>query len=253
MILSRLKIYGFDSAANRLADYNSIYMNASEKKAEYVRSTFRQVAANYDRMNSLMTGGQDRFWRSECIRLAGIRAGMRILDLGSGTGDLARMALQSVPGVEVVAADFTLEMMLAGSRKGNLPFVAADAVQTPFSAGSFDVILSGWLVRNVADLDGVLAEQYRLLKPGGRIVILDTTRPTRNILSPFIWLYMHMVIPLLGRLVSRNRDAYQYLQSSSEGFLLAEDLAAKMKETGFVEVGFKRYMAGTIAIHWGNK
>lgn len=231
-------------------------MNASEKKAQkekFVRSTFEQVAANYDCMNSLMTAGQDRFWRSECIRLAGIRAGMRVLDLGSGTGDLARMVLQDIAGVEVTAADFTLEMMLAGRRKGDLPFVAADAAQTPFTAGSFDVILSGWLVRNVADLEGVLAEQYRLLKPGGRIVILDTTRPTRNILSPFIWLHMHLVIPLLGRLVSHNREAYKYLQSSSEGFLLAEDLAAKMKDTGFVEVGFKRYMAGTIAIHWGNK
>ena len=227
-------------------------ISRNEDKQTYVRGIFQKVAANYDRMNSLMTGGQVRFWRSECIRLAGIRAGMRVLDLGSGTGDLARMALQTVPGIEVVAADFTLEMMLAGRRKGDLPFVAADAAQTPFTAGSFDVILSGWLVRNVADLDGVLAEHYRLLKPGGRIVILDTTRPTRNLLTPFIWLYMHLVIPLLGRLVSRNQEAYQYLQSSSEGFLLAENLAAKMKVTGFDEVGFKRYMAGTIAIHWGN-
>jgi demethylmenaquinone methyltransferase/2-methoxy-6-polyprenyl-1,4-benzoquinol methylase len=231
-------------------------MNASENKAQkehYVRDIFEKVAANYDRMNALMTAGQDRFWRSEVIKLAGLRAGMRVLDLGSGTGDLARMAVKSEPGIEVVAADITLEMMLIGRRKGDLPFVAADAGQTPYSSGSFDVVISGWLVRNVVDLDGVLAEQYRLLKPGGRIVILDTTRPSRNLLTPFIWLHMHLVIPLLGKLVSRNPEAYQYLQSSSESFLLAEDLAGKMEKTGFREVGFKRYMAGTIAIHWGDK
>lgn len=224
-----------------------------QRKATYVRGIFQKVAINYDRMNTLMTAGQDKFWRSEVIKLAGLRAEMRLLDLGSGTGDLARMAVKSEPGIEVVAADITLEMMLTGRRKGDLPFVAADAGQTPFSSGSFDAVISGWLVRNVVDLDGVLAEQYRLLKSGGRIVILDTTRPTRNLLTPFIWLHMHLVIPLLGRLVSRNPEAYQYLQSSSESFLLAEDLAGKMKKTGFREVGFKRYMAGTIAIHWGDK
>jgi demethylmenaquinone methyltransferase/2-methoxy-6-polyprenyl-1,4-benzoquinol methylase len=224
-----------------------------QRKATYVRAIFQKVAANYDRMNTLMTVGQDRFWRSEVIKMAGLQGGIRLLDLGSGTGDLARMAVKAEPRIEIVAADISMEMMLTGRRKGNLPFVMADAGQTPFSSGYFDVVISGWLVRNVVNLDGVLAEQYRLLKPGGRIIILDTTRPTRNLLTPFVWLHMHMVIPLLGRMFSRNPEAYQYLQSSSESFLLAEDLAGKMEKAGFREVGFKRYMAGTIAIHWGEK
>jgi demethylmenaquinone methyltransferase/2-methoxy-6-polyprenyl-1,4-benzoquinol methylase len=144
-------------------------------------------------------------------------------------------------------------MMLVGRGRGALPFVAADAEGAPFAGAQFDAVISGWLVRNVADLDAVLAEIFRLLCPGGRVVILDTTRPTRNLLTPFIWLYMHLGIPLLGRLVSHNHEAYQYLQQSSEGFLLAEELATRMVKAGFSDVGFKRYMAGTIAIHWANK
>ena len=176
-----------------------------------------------------------------------------LLDLGAGTGDLARAALKQNPQSRVIAADFTLEMMRVGRKPNDPPYSAADALNLPFKDSTFDAITSGFLMRNVTDVNRSLKEQYRALKSGGRIVILDTTHPKKNILSPFIWIHMHMIIPLLGKLISGTGDAYQYLPDSTEGFLSAEELASRMADVGFKNVQFKRLMFGTIAIHWGEK
>jgi demethylmenaquinone methyltransferase/2-methoxy-6-polyprenyl-1,4-benzoquinol methylase len=178
---------------------------------------------------------------------------MSLLDLGAGTGDLAREALKRNPQSRVIAADFTLEMMRVGRIPNDPPYSAADALNLPFEDSTFDAVISGFLMRNVTDVNRSLKEQYRALKSGGRIVILDTTRPKKNILSPFIWIHMHVIIPLLGTLISGMSDAYQYLPDSTEGFLSAEELAARMTDTGFKDVHFKRLMFGTIAIHWGER
>ncbi len=200
-----------------------------------------------------MTGAQDVRWRKQVIRLAQIKPAASLLDLGAGTGDLAREALKQNPQARITAADFTLEMMRVGRKPNDPPYSAADALNLPFKDLSFDAIVSGFLMRNVADVNRSLQEQYRALKSGGRIVILDTTRPKKNILSPFIWIYMHVMIPLLGKLISDTGDAYQYLPESTEGFLSAEELAAHMTAAGFKNVHFKRLMFGTIAIHWGER
>jgi demethylmenaquinone methyltransferase/2-methoxy-6-polyprenyl-1,4-benzoquinol methylase len=214
---------------------------------------FSRIAGRYDLMNRLMTGFQDVRWRGEVIRRAGLAPGESLLDLGTGTGDLARQAQRQQPQGRVTAADFTLEMMRVGSGISPLDWCAADALNLPFDDGSFDAVVSGFLMRNVIDLYAGIQEQYRVLKFGGRIVILDTTRPKRNILSPFIWLHMHVVIPLMGSLVSGTREAYTYLPDSTEGFVTAEKMAAQMAAAGFKEIGYKRLMFGTIAIHWGKK
>ena len=223
------------------------------ERAIYVQKVFIRVAEHYDCMNRLMTGGQDVPWRREAIRRTRIGANERLLDLGTGTGDLAREALRQQSSVRVSAADFTLKMMTVGQQRGELPFLAADALRLPFKEAAFDAVVSGFLMRNVSDLAGALAEQYRVLRAGGKIVILETTRPQRNLWSPLVWLHMHLGIPLLGGLVSGFREGYQYLPDSSEQFLRAEELAEKMAQAGFREVGFQRRMAGTIAIHWGIK
>ncbi|MEJ5241666.1 MAG: ubiquinone/menaquinone biosynthesis methyltransferase [Anaerolineales bacterium] len=225
-----------------------------QERARYVRQMFSQIAHRYDLMNRLMTGWQDVRWRREVITRARLSDGAHLLDLGTGTGDLAREALRRYPGLRVVAADFTVTMMRVGeARYGKLPWVAADALHLPFAEAQFDAVVSGFLMRNVIDVLQALREQHRVLKPGGRIVILDTTQPKRNLLWPFIWVHLHVIIPFLGGLISGRRDAYTYLPDSTEKFLTAESLAEGMRQVGFERVGFRRLMFGTIAIHWGEK
>jgi demethylmenaquinone methyltransferase/2-methoxy-6-polyprenyl-1,4-benzoquinol methylase len=214
---------------------------------------FTRIARRYDLMNRLMTVGQDVRWRKQVIQLARLSRTSRLLDLGTGTGDLAREALSQSPQARVIAADFTLEMMRVGQERGPLDFSSADALQLPFGDGMFDAVVSGFLMRNVIDLQKALQEQHRVLKRGGRIVILDTTRPKQNVLSPFIWLHMHLVIPVLGRLLTGSGDAYRYLPETTEGFVTAENMASRMAAVGFRRINFDRFMFGTIAIHWGEK
>ncbi len=214
---------------------------------------FASIAPRYDLMNRLMTGGQDIRWRKEVIRLARMANAASLLDLGAGTGDLAFEARRQFPRARVVAADFTLEMMQVGKRNGTLNFSVADALRLPFEDRAFDAVVSGFLMRNVINLNEAIREQRRVLKDGGRIVILDTTCPQRHFLSPFIWIYMHLIIPALGGLITGMRDAYRYLLETTEGFVTAEDMASRLAAAGFRDVGFKRLMFGTIAIHWAEK
>jgi demethylmenaquinone methyltransferase / 2-methoxy-6-polyprenyl-1,4-benzoquinol methylase len=225
-----------------------------QQKARYVQDIFTRIAPRYDLMNRLMTGGQDIRWRREVIQRATLHPDSALLDLGAGTGDLAREALDLQPTARITAADFTLEMMRAGRKPGDtFGWSSADALSLPFHDETFDAVVSGFLMRNVVDSVAALREQLRVLKPGGRIVILDTTRPRRNLLSPFIWIHLHIIIPTLGTLLSGQRDAYTYLPDSTEAFLSAEELAARMTTVGFREIGYKRLMFGTIAMHWGQK
>lgn len=225
-------------------------------RSRYVQVMFTRIAHRYDLMNRLMTAGQDVRWRQEVIQRSELPPNGYLLDLGAGTGDLAREALRQHPHSHAVAADFTLEMMRIGrigQESAQMVWSAADALQLPFPQDTFDAVVSGFLLRNVIDLRQVLQEQHRLLKPGGRVVSLDTTRPPANFLSPAIKLYLHMVIPILGKFITGEGEAYKYLPDSTETFLGAEQLARRMIATDFQRVGFRRVMFGTVAIHWGVK
>ena len=223
------------------------------ERAKYVQDMFTRIAGRYDIMNRLMTGGQDIRWRRRVIELARLDDDASLLDIGTGTGDLAREALSMFPKAKVTAADFTLDMMREGQKTGSLNFSAADALQLPFNDFSFDAVVSGFLMRNVVDLQKSIDEQYRVLKDGGRIVILDTTRPKRNLFSPFIWFHMHFVIPALGGILTGSRDAYRYLPETTEGFVTAEEMTSYMTKAGFQNIGFQRFMFDMIAIHWGER
>ena len=216
---------------------------------------FERIAPRYDLLNRLMTAGQDRRWRRQVIRLSGLPEGGRLLDLGAGTGDLSGEALRQHPSSRPLAADFTPGMLRIGQpRYGDrLDWCAADALRLPFPNASFDAVVSGFLLRNVVDLPQALSEQQRVLKPGGRLVALDTTRPPRSLLTPLIRFHMHTIIPFLGRIISGQADAYRYLPETSEGFLPAEELQAQIASAGFRQVEFRRLMFGTIAIHWARK
>ena len=225
-------------------------------RAEYVQDMFDRIAGRYNLMNRLMTFGQDLKWRRFVIKKAALKAGDVMLDLATGTGDIAFEALRSVPGVRVVGGDFSLGMMQAGQHLqygDQVLWNGADALNLPYADATFTAVTAGYLIRNVYDIPRAFAEQLRVLKSGGRVVILDTSPPPHNLLRPFILLHLKYVIPTLGKLISSNADAYQYLPESTQAFKTPDELAKFMRDAGFVNVQYKTFMFGTMAVHWGEK
>jgi demethylmenaquinone methyltransferase/2-methoxy-6-polyprenyl-1,4-benzoquinol methylase len=209
-------------------------------------------------MNRLMTGGQDLRWRRFVVQQAHLPAGGKLLDLATGTGDIGFETLRAVPDAKVVGGDFSLGMMHVGMTLplgSQMGWVGADALQLPFPDATFDAVTSGYLVRNVIDIPRTLREQLRVLRPGGRIVILDSSPPPPSLVRPFIELHLRYVIPTLGRIVvgSNGADAYQYLPSSTQAFKTPAELAALMREAGIQNVQYQPFMFGTMAVHWGEK
>jgi len=227
-----------------------------EARAHYVRRMFGRIAPHYDLLNRLMTFGRDRSWRVELIRRLDLPASPRVLDLGAGTGDLAFDVLKRRPAARVVAIDFTPEMMKLGQHRpggARVQWVVADAAQLPFANAAFDAAVSGFLLRNVPEVGRVLGEERRVLRHNGRVASLDTTPPVRSWLRPFLVFHLHMVIPLLGRIFAGDSEAYTYLPQSTERFIEAGALAARMSDAGFRDVIFIRRMLGTIALHWATR
>ncbi len=227
-------------------------------RAAYVQNMFDRIAGRYNLMNRLMTGGQDLKWRRFVVQQAHLRPGDRLLDLATGTGDIAFEALKAVPGIHAVGADFSLGMMRVGQKLplgSQVGWTGGDALNLPFPDATFDAVTSGYLARNVIDIPRMFAEQLRVLKPAGRIVVLDSSPPKDNLLKPFIELHLRYGIPLLGRLVAgkNGADAYQYLPASTQAFKTPDELADLMREAGIHGVAYRLFMFGTMAVHWGEK
>lgn len=226
-------------------------------KAERVQAMFGRIVRRYDRMNRLMTFGMDGGWRRATIQAVDPR-GKRVLDLGTGTGDLAREALRG-GATEVVGADFVLEMLRLARSKcesrspgSPLRLAQADALRLPFADQSFDCVISGFLLRNVADLPVALSEMARVLVPGGRLACLEITHPP-SILAPFFRLYFDGLIPLLGAVVTGQGNAYRYLPQSLGPLPVAPELAGLIEQAGFTQVTYRRLGLGTVALHVGRR
>lgn len=229
-----------------------------KERAAYVQDMFDRIAGRYNLMNRIMTFGQDMRWRRFVVDKANLPPQGAMLDLATGTGDIAFEALKRHPDASVVGADFALEMMHVGQGLAmgqSVKWTAADAMQLPYADALFDAVVSGYLVRNVIDISQTLHEQMRVLKSGGRIVILDTSPPPNNLLRPFILLHLRYGIPLLGRIIGGRTasDAYQYLPESTQSFKTPQELASLMREAGLVHVDYQMFMFGTMAVHWGEK
>lgn len=242
--------------ADSLIAAQSGVLPSVEEKPAYVNRMFARIAPTYDLMNRLMTGGQDRRWREVLLDLCDLPVNGRLLDVGTGTGDIAAAARRRLPYLDVVGADFTYEMMAAGKSqpaRNSLPFIQGDTLALPFVDNSFDAVVSGFLVRNVVDRVGALAEQARVTKPGGRVVCLETTPPENSPLGPLFQLYFFNIVPLLGALISGDGEAYRYLPNSTISFPAPAELRHLMEQAGLRNVFYQEFMFGTVAIHVGTK
>ena len=227
-----------------------------QERADYVQDMFARIAGRYDTMNRLMTFGQDLRWRRYVIHLANLPTGGRLLDIATGTGDIADEGRRQVPGLHAIGGDFTIEMMQAGKRipgREGIRWTAADTLALPFPDNTFDAVTSGFLMRNVIDVHGAFREQARVTRPGGRVVVLESSPPKDNLLKPFIKIHLNYVIPTLGRIVAGESDAYRYLPDSTQAFQGPEQLADAMRDAGLVDVSYRLFMFGTIGVHVGTK
>jgi demethylmenaquinone methyltransferase/2-methoxy-6-polyprenyl-1,4-benzoquinol methylase len=210
-----------------------------------VRTMFDRIAPVYDTMNRVMTAGLDRRWRRLAVR-AVVWPGDRVLDVCCGTGDLAVEAERR--GGRVVGLDFSERMLeRARDKSGTIEWVQGDALTLPFADGEFDAATVGFGVRNLDDLERGLRELYRVLRPGGRLAVLEITRP-RGVLRPFFRVWLDVLIPLAGRLLPGGK-AYTYLPASIRRFPGPEDLSALLEGAGFRGVSFRLLGGGVVALH----
>jgi demethylmenaquinone methyltransferase / 2-methoxy-6-polyprenyl-1,4-benzoquinol methylase len=216
-----------------------------------VRAMFDRIARVYDLMNSVMTAGMHHRWRQRAADLANVRPGSTALDVATGTGDLAVALARR--GAEVTGSDFAPAMLEIARRKApGLRFEAGDALNLEQPDDSFDAVTVGFGARNFADLDRGLGEMTRVTKPGGRVVVLEITTPTKPPLSWFFRAWFDRVVPQLGRLAG-DPDAYTYLPSSVRRFPGPEELAGRMAAAGLTDVRWILTAGGIIAIHVGTK
>ena len=222
-------------------------------RARYVRRMFGEIARRYDLLNTLMTAGRHHAWRRLAARQL-VRPGDRVVDVGCGTGDLA-FACADVAGTGVLGVDFAAPMLTHARRKAcerdarGVSFALADATCLPLPDRSVDVWCSAFVVRNIPGLDAALAEAYRVLRPGGRIGVLEMPRLERGALLPLIRLHFGRVVPLVGRLVSGHASAYRYLPVSVDHFLTEPEFSQALRRAGFKVAGVRLMMLGTVALH----
>ena len=222
-------------------------MDSGTLPPEGVRTMFDRIAPVYDLMNRVMTGGLDQRWRRRTVR-AVVQPGDRVLDAACGTGDLAIIAARE--GANVTGLDFSEQMLVRARRKApDLEWLQGDLLALPFADDSFDAATIGFGIRNVADLQRGIAELRRVLKPGGKLAILEITRP-RGPLRVFYSLWFDRIVPLLGKVLPGG-DAYTYLPASVKRFPGPDELAAQLD--GFGEVGYRLFAGGIVALHTGTK
>lgn len=234
---------------------------AVEEKQKRVDGVFHSVAARYDLMNDLMSGGIHRLWKRFTIEMSGVRPGHQVLDIAGGTGDLTAKFSRLVgrDGL-VVLADINSSMLEVGRDKltdhgiaGNVKFVQANAESLPFPDNSFDCITIAFGLRNVTHKDKALASMLRILKPGGRLLILEFSKPVNGLLEKIYDKYSFNILPVMGKLVANDSDSYRYLAESIRMHPDQQTLLRMMENAGFVKTSFHNMTGGIVAIHQGEK
>ena len=233
---------------------------AEEEKAGLVRGVFERVASRYDVMNDVMSGGVHRLWKDAMMDWLAPRDGQRLLDVAGGTGDIAFRFLKRAPRAEAVVLDLTEPMLTEGRRRAEagrladrLDWVVGDAMALPFGAGEFDRYTVSFGIRNVTRPQDALKEAFRVLRPGGRIVVLEFSQLPNAMLQRLYDAYSYNVIPRMGQVIAKDRDSYQYLVESIRRFPDQETFAGMMRAAGFEQVRFRNLSQGIAALHSGWK
>ncbi len=233
---------------------------AEEDKAGLVRGVFTSVAGRYDLMNDLMSGGVHRLWKDAMMDWLAPRPGQRLLDVAGGTGDIAFRFLRRAEGTTAVVCDLTPDMLAEGRRRAEaqaladrIDWLAGDAMALPFPDASFDVYTISFGIRNVTRPDDALAEAFRVLRPGGRLMVLEFSQIPNDGLQWLYDRYSYNVIPAMGRAVTGDRDSYRYLVESIRRFPDQETFADMIRAAGFGQVRFRNLSMGIAALHSGWK
>jgi demethylmenaquinone methyltransferase/2-methoxy-6-polyprenyl-1,4-benzoquinol methylase len=234
---------------------------AVPEKAERVRAVFESVAGKYDVMNDLMSFGVHRLWKRFTLSLTGLKPGQRALDVAGGSGDLALGLLRQVgKDGRVVLSDINPRMLEVGRDRlldaghvGNVECLVADAERLPFADNSFDCITIGFGLRNVTDKAAALSSMYRVLKPGGQLLVLEFSTPVAKGLKPLYDAYSFNVLPLLGRLVAEDSASYRYLAESIRMHPNQETLLEMLQTAGFAQARYHNLTGGIVALHRGYK
>jgi demethylmenaquinone methyltransferase / 2-methoxy-6-polyprenyl-1,4-benzoquinol methylase len=229
-------------------------------KAGMVHGVFTRVASKYDLMNDLMSGGVHRLWKDAMMDWLAPRPGQRLLDVAGGTGDIAFRFLNRAPGASAVVCDMTEGMLIEGRARAEaaqmadrLDWVVGDAMALPFADRSFDVYTISFGIRNVTRIEAALSEAYRVLKVGGRLMVLEFSRIPNDMLQWAYDRYSFNVIPVMGQVVAGDRDSYQYLVESIRKFPEQEAFAGMIRSAGFGQVKYRNLTMGVAALHSGWK
>jgi demethylmenaquinone methyltransferase/2-methoxy-6-polyprenyl-1,4-benzoquinol methylase len=232
-----------------------------DEKQGLVANVFNSVAKKYDVMNDVMSFGIHRLWKRYTIDCSGVRKGMKVLDIAGGTGDLtAQFSRRVGPTGEVVLADINQAMLDVGRDKlrnmgivDNVDYVQANAEELPFDSDSFDIITIAFGLRNVTDKQKALESMFRVLKPGGRLLVLEFSKPVPPLLSQAYDFYSFNVLPKMGQLVAGDAESYQYLAESIRMHPDQETLKGMMETAGYEQVTFQNLTGGIVALHRGFK
>ena len=232
-----------------------------DAKAGMVRGVFDSVASRYDLMNDLMSGGVHRLWKRFTIELSAARPGQTILDIAGGTGDLAARFSRLVgPEGQVILADINATMLEVGRDRlidkgatGNIEVVQADAQALPFEDNSVDCITIAFGLRNVTDKDMALRSMLRVLRPGGRLLVLEFSKPTSPLLGKAYDQYSFQILPAMGRLIAQDAESYRYLAESIRKHPDQDTLLGMMEDAGFAECRYHNMTGGIVAVHQGFK
>ena len=230
------------------------------EKAGLVQGVFARVAGKYDIMNDVMSGGVHRLWKDAMMDWLAPRPGQNLLDVAGGTGDVAFRFLKRAPGATATVLDMTEPMLVAGRQRADaesladrLDWVVGDAMALPFADNSFDVYTIGFGIRNVVRIGDALREAYRVLRPGGRLMVLEFSRIPNDLAQWAYDRYSFNVIPLMGQIVAGDRDSYQYLVESIRKFPDQDSFAKMIRAAGFGQVSYRNLTMGIAALHSGWK